>query len=165
MIKNNVYIILLTCFVLFQLSLLQLSVNFRNCLSCNIVHFPCSFLLLMQLPLQMLHPIIGFLFSGFWVTIIIQWNLVRFYDADIALQELQAVTLMLCRMTFHSFGKVVTLNLDNNTAKAYLCNQYVTVCLSLQSSLPYIESIQQAWYYSYSNIHTFLLNVKADYLS
>ena len=47
--------------------------------------------------------------------------------ADIALQELQAIAMMLCRMTFCLSGKVVALHLDNSTAKAYLCNQGGTV--------------------------------------
>ena len=45
----------------------------------------------------------------------------------IALQELQAIAMMLCRMAFHLSGKVVALHLDNRTAKAYLCNQCGTV--------------------------------------
>ena len=41
----------------------------------------------------------------------------RFYKyADIALLELQAVAMMLCRMAFHLPGKVVVLHLDNSTA-------------------------------------------------
>ena len=47
--------------------------------------------------------------------------------AHIVLQELQAVAMMLCRVTFHLSGKVVALHLDNSTAKAYLCNQGGTV--------------------------------------
>ena len=47
--------------------------------------------------------------------------------AHIALQELQAVAVMLHRMAFHLSGKVVALHLDNSTAKAYLCNQGGTV--------------------------------------
>ena len=47
--------------------------------------------------------------------------------APVALQELQAVTIMLCRMAFHLSGKVVAFHLDNSTAKAYLCNQGDTV--------------------------------------
>ena len=47
--------------------------------------------------------------------------------AHIALQELQAVAVMLRRMAFHLSGKVVALHLDNSTAKAYLCNQGGTV--------------------------------------
>ena len=43
--------------------------------------------------------------------------------AHIALQELQAVAMMLCRMAFCLSGKVVALLSDNSTAKAYLCNQ------------------------------------------
>ena len=34
---------------------------------------------------------------------------------------------MLCRMAFHLSGKVFALHLDNNTFKAYLCNQGGTV--------------------------------------
>ena len=43
--------------------------------------------------------------------------------AHIALQELQAIAIMLHRMAFCLSGKVVALHLDNSTAKAYLCNQ------------------------------------------
>ena len=42
--------------------------------------------------------------------------------AHIALQELQAVAMVLCRMAFHLSGKVVALHLDSSTAKVYLCN-------------------------------------------
>ena len=45
----------------------------------------------------------------------------------IALQKLQAVTVMLHRMAFYLSGKVVALHLENSTAKAYLCNQGGTV--------------------------------------
>ena len=47
--------------------------------------------------------------------------------AHIAVQELQAVAVMLHRMAFCLSGKVVALHLDNSTAKAYLCNQGGTV--------------------------------------
>ena len=47
--------------------------------------------------------------------------------AHIALQELQAIALMLHRMAFCLSGKVVGLHMDNSTAKAYLCNQGSTV--------------------------------------
>ena len=43
--------------------------------------------------------------------------------AHIALQELEAITMMLCRMAFQLSGKVVALHVDNSTAKAYVCNQ------------------------------------------
>ena len=39
----------------------------------------------------------------------------------IALQEIQAVALMLYKMAFWFSGKVFALHLDNNTAEAYLC--------------------------------------------
>ena len=48
-------------------------------------------------------------------------------QAHIALQELQAVVMMLCRMASHLSGKVVALHLDNSTVEAYLCNQGDTV--------------------------------------
>ena len=47
--------------------------------------------------------------------------------AHIALQELQAIAMMLCRMAFHISGKVVALHLDNSTTMAYLYNQDGTV--------------------------------------
>ena len=86
--------------------------------------------------------------------------------AHIALQELQAITLMLCRMAFHLSGKVVALHLDNSTAKAYLCNQGGTVspflsrlaCWLLRLSDKHGNTLIQA------HIPT-LLNVEANYLS
>ena len=36
--------------------------------------------------------------------------------------------MMLCRMAFSLSGKVGCLALDNNIAKAYLCNEGGTVC-------------------------------------
>ena len=53
--------------------------------------------------------------------------------AHIALQELQAVAIMLHRMAFWLSGMVVALHLDNSTAKAYLCNQDGTVSPFLSS--------------------------------
>ena len=47
--------------------------------------------------------------------------------AHIALQELKAIAMMLCRMAFHLSGKMVALHLDNSTAEACLCNQGGTV--------------------------------------
>ena len=47
--------------------------------------------------------------------------------AHIALQELQAIAMMLHRMAFHLSHKVVALHLDSSTDKAYLCNQGGTV--------------------------------------
>ena len=43
--------------------------------------------------------------------------------AHIALQELQAVAMMLCKIAFWLSSEVVALHLDNCTAKVYLCNQ------------------------------------------
>ena len=59
----------------------------------------------------------GLLFSvrGSW-----SGSMCRAYTA---LQELQAVAMILHRMAFQLSSKVVALHLDNSTAKAYLCNQ------------------------------------------
>ena len=86
--------------------------------------------------------------------------------AHIALQELQAVAVMLCKMAFHLAGKVVALHLDNSTAKAYLCNQGGTVS-------PFLSRLA-CWILSLTDKHgiTLLpayipthLNVEADFLS
>ena len=44
-----------------------------------------------------------------------------------ALQNLQAVVLMLHRIAFHLSGKMVAKHLYNSTAKAYICNQDDTI--------------------------------------
>ena len=86
--------------------------------------------------------------------------------AHIALQELQAVAIMLHRMVFHHFGKVVTLHLDNSTAKVYPCNQGGTVSPFLSRlacrilSLTYKHGITLLP--AYIPTH---LNVEADFLS
>ena len=40
-----------------------------------------------------------------------------------AIQELWAVVPVICRMAFHLASKVITMHLDSNTDKAYLCNK------------------------------------------
>ena len=86
--------------------------------------------------------------------------------AHIALQELHAVAVMLCRMAFHLSGKVVALHLDNSTARAYLCNQGGTVSPFLSRLACCILSL--------TNKHGITLlpayipthfNVEADYMS
>ena len=47
--------------------------------------------------------------------------------AHIALQELWAVSMVLHRMGFWLSGKMVSLHLDNCSAKTYLCYQSGTV--------------------------------------
>ena len=77
----------------------------------------------------MLHPLVGpFYFQGSGLPLSVSgtWS-GSLSRAHIALQELQAVAVMLCRMAFCLSGKVVALHLDNSTAKAYLCNQGGTV--------------------------------------
>ena len=86
--------------------------------------------------------------------------------AHIALQELQAVAIMLHRMAFCLSGKVVALHLDNSTAKAYLWNQGGTVYPFLSRLACQILSL------TYKHGITLLpayipthLNVEADFLS
>ena len=84
----------------------------------------------------------------------------------IALQELQAVAVMLHRMAFHLSGKVVALHLDNSTAKAYLCNQGGTVSPFLPRLACKILSVTNkhgiTLLPAYIPTH---LNVEADFLS
>ena len=70
----------------------------------------------------------AFYFQGFGLPLLVSgsWS-GSMCRAHIALQELQAIAMILCRMAFCLSGKVVTLHLDNSTAKAYLCNQGNTV--------------------------------------
>ena len=76
--------------------------------------------------------------------------------AHIALQELQAVAVMLRRMAFCLSGRVVALHLDNSTAKAYLCNQGGTVSPFLSRLACQILSLtDKTWYYPSSSIHSY----------
>ena len=88
------------------------------------------------------------------------------YRAHIALQELQAVAVMLCRMAFCLSGKVVALHLDNNIAMAYSCNQGGTVSPFLSRLACQILSLTDkhgiTLLPAYIPTH---LNVEADYLS
>ena len=86
--------------------------------------------------------------------------------AHIALQELQVIAMMLCRMTFCLSGKVVALHLDNSTVKAYLCNQGGTVSPFLSRLACHILSLTDK--HGITQIQAYIpthLNVKADYLS
>ena len=86
--------------------------------------------------------------------------------AHIALRELQAVAIMLCRMAFCLSGKVVALHLDNSTAKAYLCNQGGTVSPFLSRLACWILSLTDK--HGITLIPAYIpthLSVEADYLS
>ena len=56
--------------------------------------------------------------------------------AHTALQELQAVALMLQKMAFCLSIKMVALHLDSSTAKAFLCNltEYIHTHLSVEAN-------------------------------
>ena len=86
--------------------------------------------------------------------------------AHIALQELQAIVMMLHRMAYHLSHKVVALHLDNSTAKAYLCNQGCTVSPFLSRlacrTLSLIDRHGITLILEYIPTH---LNVEAGYLS
>ena len=82
-----------------------------------------------------------------------------------AIQELQAVTLMSCRMPFQLSGKLVALQLDNSTAKAYVCNEGGTVFLFLSIFVCHILSLANK--HGISVIPAYIpthLNMAADYL-
>ena len=96
--------------------------------------------------------------SGYWVG-----SMCR---AHIALQELQAIAIMLHRKAFHLSGKAVALHLDNSTTKAYLWNQGGTVS-------PFLSGLA-CWILSLTIKHSIILipayipthlHVEADYLS
>ena len=86
--------------------------------------------------------------------------------AQIALQELQAVAIVLHRMGFYLSGKVVALHLDNITAKSYLSNQDGTVFPFLSRLACQILSLTDK--HNITLIQTYIpthLNVEADYMS
>ena len=86
--------------------------------------------------------------------------------AHIALQELWAIAMMLCRMAFHLSCKTVALHLDNSTAKAYLCNQGGTVSPFLSRLACQILNLTDK--HGITLIPAYIpthLNVEANYLS
>ena len=116
----------------------------------------------------MLHPLIwAFYFQGSGLPLSVSgaWS-GSLSRAHIALQELQAVAVMLCRMAFHLSGKVVALHLNNSTAKTYLSNQGGTVPPFLSRLACQILSLTDkhgiTLLPAYIPTH---LNVEADYLS
>ena len=86
--------------------------------------------------------------------------------AHIALQEIQAITMMLHKMAFCLSGKVVALHLDNSAAKAYLCCQGGTVSPFLSRLASQILSLTNK--HGITLIPAYIpthLNVEANYLS
>ena len=103
--------------------------------------------------------------SGLPLSVSGAWS-VSLCRAHIAFQELKAVAVMLCRMAFCLSGKVVTLHLDNSTAKAYLCNQGGTVSPLLSRLACQILSLTDK--HSITLLPAYIpthLDVEADYLS
>ena len=88
------------------------------------------------------------------------------FRAHIALQELQAIVMILCRMTFCLSDKAVALCLDNSTAKAYLCNKGGTVSPFLSRLACRIPALNDK--HGITLIPAYIpthLNMEADYLS
>ena len=99
--------------------LFPLYLNWNGWLNYNKVLFPLQFPLpdvVMATNATPTHWAFYFQGSGLPLSVSGDWSgsLCR---AHIALQELQAVAIMLCRMAFCLSGKVVALHLDNSTAK------------------------------------------------
>ena len=112
-----------------------------------------------------IHWIFYFQESGLPVLVSGSWS-GSLCKAHIALQELHAVAIMLCRMAFCLSGKLVALHLDNSSAKAYLCNQCGTASPILSRLACQIMSLTKkhgiTLLAAYIPTH---LNVQADYLS
>ena len=147
---------------------IQLCVNFRDCLSCSRVQFPCNSPFLMWLLLWMPHPVIrtstfrvlSYLCpcNGFW-----SGSMCR---AHIAFQEHQAVALILCIMSFQISDKLVALQFYNRSAKTYLCNQGGTVSHFASKLASYILNMAEK--HGITLIPVYIrthLNVEANYLS
>ena len=86
--------------------------------------------------------------------------------AHIALQELQAIAMMMHWMAFCLSGKVVALHLDNSTAKVYLCNEGGTVSTFLSRLACQILNLTNK--HGITVIPVYIPthhNVEADYLS
>ena len=148
--------------------LCPLYINWNSWLNYNKVLFHCNFHILMWSLLLMLHPLIGpFIFRdlGYLYQLVVPGQ-VPCLGLNIALQELQAVAVMLHRMAFHLSGKVVALHLDNSTAKVYFCNQGGTVSSFLSRLACWILSLTDKHSITLllANIPA-LLNVEADFLS
>ena len=86
------------------------------------------------------------------------------YQVNIALQDLQAVALMLHRILFPA--KMVCWHLDNSIAKTYFCNQAITVCLFLSRPACNILNLADTHGITLIPAYTHVnLNVGVDYLS
>ena len=81
-------------------------------------------------------------------------------NVSIALEELQAVVVLLCRMVFCLSGKVVPLYLDNSTAKVYLCNEgdsvsvmlYIIACDSLNLAEKHSITLILSYLHTYVDV-------------
>ena len=86
-------------------------------------------------------------------------------DAQIYLQEMHTVVLMLCRLAFHLSGKVVALHLDSSLASAYLYSQGDTMSLFHSRLACHILNLTDR--HSITLIQTYFpthLKVEANYL-
>ena len=84
----------------------------------------------------------------------------------IALQELHAVVLMLDKKIICLSNKVVALQFDNSTSKAYLCNEVGTASLFLSRLACCILTLVNKRGITLIPAHIIThLNVEANYLS
>ena len=109
---------------------------------------------------------LGSIFLSFWVTFLHECLLCGFVcRVQVAMQELQAITVRMCRLAFQLSGKVVALQLDNSTVKVFLCVQGDTVSLFL--SRPNCHILILAAKHGITHISTYIsthLNMEANYL-
>ena len=106
----------------------QLCVSFWDYISCNTVQFPCNFLFLLCLLLQMLYAFNQPSIFKMLCYFVHLWLLVRFYiQGSYCLAGTSSSCIYAVSMAFYLAGKVVALHLDNSTLKAYLCNKVGTV--------------------------------------
>ena len=155
------------CFLMFIFPFLPY-VNWNSYLICNRAQFLCNFHFHYEVIATDAMPTHwAFYFEGSGLPLLVSgsWSGSMCW-AHIALQELQAIAMMLCKMAFCLSGKVVALHLDNSTAKAYQCNQDGTVSHFLSRLACWIMSLTDK--HGITLIPAYILthlNVEANYLS
>ena len=150
------------CFLLFSFPF-PLYINWNDYLIFNIAQFLCNFYFATDAtPTHW-----AFYFQGSGLPLLVNGSCSgSMCRTHIALQELQAVAMMLHRIAFCLSGKVFALHLDNITVKAYLCNQDGTVYPFLSRLACQILGLTDNC--SITVIPAYIpshLNVEADYVS
>ena len=149
----------LTYFLPFTFQI-KLCINLSNCLSCSRVQFPCNSLFLMQLLIWMWQPLIGpsiFRVLGY-ICLWMASGQDPMCRVHIAIQELQAVSLMLCTMPYQLSGKVEgsCLLVRYWHYKSFFYNQSGTASLFLSILACHILNLSDKHGITlYSNIHSY----------